>query len=188
MCTNWPVTCLIMSGNCGPKVTRIDRFHCTVDPQLSGTSYLELKMTVLILSTTVCSIRVFQRSSVYKCMDFSDLDYSLIQTPLKLSEVWGSTVLQISWSKKFSIPLNSISSIPYSQARIIFADFAVVKIICKRTYPQKYLGHHIVLYNFIAFTNPQKFGNIVQPWKYYPLKYLGYVVGKVSFMNSFIKV
>jgi len=129
-----------MSGNYGPKVTRIDRFHCTVNPRLSGTSYLELKMTVLILSTNVCSIRVFQRSSVYKCMGFSNPDYSLIRTLLKLS-------------------LNIISSIPCSQARIIFADFAVLKIISKKIYPQKYLGHHIVLYNFIVFTNR---GNIVQ--------------------------
>jgi len=43
---------------------------------------------------SVCSIRVFQWSSVYKCMGFSYPDYSLIQTLLKLCEKKGVQITE----------------------------------------------------------------------------------------------
>ena len=41
------------------------------------------------MSTGVCSIRVFQHSSVYKCMGFGDLSNSLIGPLLPLPETIG---------------------------------------------------------------------------------------------------
>ena len=58
--------------------------YSTVDSRLSGPCLSGIKndCSIKVLSIGVRSIRVFKPSSVYKCMGFNYLNYSLIRTLL----------------------------------------------------------------------------------------------------------